>query len=114
MLGVWGYDAVNKEKVEAGQRLQVLLCKMSVTVPRQRVRRWFMQRRLGSASGLAVAAILCDQLSRPVTAATNRAERVMQAAGAGQRFRVWPAVRYLMCMRTFWLLTLAVGVLALG
>ncbi len=33
----------------------------------------------------------------------------MQAAEAGQRFRVWPAVRYLMCMRTFWLLTLAVG-----
>ncbi|KAK9833442.1 hypothetical protein WJX81_005683 [Elliptochloris bilobata] len=33
-----------------------------------------------------------------------------KAAGAGQRFRVWPALRYLMAMRTFWLLTLAVGV----
>lgn len=33
----------------------------------------------------------------------------MQAAGAGERFRVWPAVRYLMIMRTFWLLTLATG-----
>lgn len=32
-----------------------------------------------------------------------------QAAGAGQRFRVWPALRYLATMRTFWILTLAVG-----
>ena len=33
----------------------------------------------------------------------------VQAAEAGDRFRVWPAVRYLMIMRTFWLLTLATG-----
>ena len=37
----------------------------------------------------------------------------MQAAGAGERFRIWPAVRYLMIMRTFWLLTLATGALGL-
>ena len=33
----------------------------------------------------------------------------MQAADAGDRFRVWPAVRYLIIMRTFWVLTLATG-----
>ena len=32
-----------------------------------------------------------------------------QAAESGERFRVWPAIRYLMAMRTFWVLTLAVG-----
>ncbi len=32
-----------------------------------------------------------------------------QASEAGLRFRVWPALRYLMTMRTFWILTLAVG-----
>ena len=34
-----------------------------------------------------------------------------QEAEAGERFRMWPAVRYLMIMRTFWLLTLATGAL---
>lgn len=39
----------------------------------------------------------------------QRTACAVQAAEAGERFRVWPAVRYLMIMRTFWVLTLATG-----
>ncbi len=65
-LGDMTQAGISEQRRAALAGLAVL---MSVIVLRQKAGRWCMQRRLGSACGLAVAAILYDQQPYLVIAA---------------------------------------------